>query len=162
MLVIVDVQKCFPASEIVLPAVVSEVRQAKRRKESIVLVQYGVGARSLGRLTRELKGYKYLRVNKHNDDGGGPLFTSLMRCMFDNRLNVQNINLSSVKSIKICGVNTSACVIKTVRSLSFLRIPIKVLSGACANNLGHSKLHDNVCHNMSLRRMNKWKNVQVI
>jgi len=161
MLIIIDMQKEFSASEQALPSVIKEIKKARRNKEPVVIVQYEGDGTTMYRVTRELKGYKYLVVTKSTDDGGGDIIKALSAV--SNNLNSSNTyNLSRVKSIKVCGVNTSACVIKTVKTLSYLRIPIKVLSSACNNDISDSTHTPRQHHLSSLRRMKTWKNVEVV
>jgi nicotinamidase-related amidase len=153
-------QKKFPASYLVVDEVVKEINKAKNNKEVILLVHYDKGP-SIKKIQDAVRGYRHGVLKKTTDDAGSVIFDILTRVQ--ENLNSKYISLRSVKSIKICGVNTSACVMKTVRTLSFLRIPIKVLSNACANKFPGEPDTKNIWHHKgALKRMDSWKNVQVL
>lgn len=163
MLVIIDVQKRYPASKKVLPQVLQEIRKAKRCKEQIVLVMFGYKERSLPEIYKMLKGVKYLRINKDDTDGGTAIFSSLVKCDKANNLGAVGIRFASIRKLRVCGVNTSACVMCTVETLSKLRIPVQVISKACANGFDKMSEEYNLFHHKtSLRLMKAWKNVEVI
>ena len=161
MLVVIDVQPRFPASHLVVDAVVKEIWKARRKKESIVVVKYGHRTKFLKPVYTALKGYRWISVAKNSDDGGVVIFDAISRS--GNNLNLSYVNTHTIKSIKVCGVNTSACVLSTVRSLSYLRFPIKVLSHACANLYDNTSDKHNLWHHHgALKRMASWKNVEVV
>jgi nicotinamidase-related amidase len=163
MLVIIDMQKQYPASEEVLPEVLKEIKKSKRNNELIAIVNFS--GRALGRIYKAVKGARHLVINKHEDNGAKAIFNTLIDCASDNyKLDgPPRIDISKIKQIKVCGVNTSCCVLKTVKSLSYLRFPIKVLSHACANYFPDKKIADNAwLHDDSIKWMKEWKNVKVV
>jgi nicotinamidase-related amidase len=163
MLVIIDVQKKYPAAKLILPQVLKEIKKAKRNGELIALVNYG--GKALTPVYKELKGIKHLVITKMQDDGGGAIFNSLIACAKEtwNLSSLPRINLSKIKKLRICGVNTSACVMKTVKSLSYTKFPIEVLSSACTNEFPKmSNEYNSIHHKISLKEMNSWKNVKVV
>lgn len=166
MLIIIDVQPRYKeAAYLIESEVVAEIVKAKRNNESIVVVLYGSRTRPLKSVVEALHGYKYLSVHKTEDDGGESIFSSLLHV--SNRVSYTlkhgRLNLDTTKTIRVCGVNTSACVMKTVRSLSYLRFPVTVLGYACANRFPKISIHkNNWHHNGALARMDSWKNVEVV
>lgn len=164
MLIIIDMQKCFPGSKKALPQVLREIRKAKRNKEFIVTVQYGFGSRSLTAITRELRHTKHLSVNKSSNDGGIDIFHALVKCDKSNNLGAKGgIKFANIRKLRVCGVNTSACVMCTVETLSKLRIPVQVISRACVNCFPEMSEKYNISkHNDALKTMSKWTNVEVV
>lgn len=164
MLVVVDMQRMYPASEKVLPQVIKEIRKAKRRGEMICVLRYDSTSPTMRRVTNELKGVKHLTVTKCKDDGGAALLDALMDCTRNNNLSGQpKIELWKLKKLKICGVNTAACVMSTVETLSYLRWPVQVLSHACANDFDNKdKKQNQAYHDGALLLMDTWKNVEVV
>jgi hypothetical protein len=122
MLVVVDMQITFRASEEVMQGVIREIRKSRTKKEWIVILEYDQCGRTATRILKELWHYsRVIRMVKYIDDGSIAVFHAMRR---------KNIR---PKHIKVCGVNTSACISKTVEGLNLLSIPITVLSNACAN-----------------------------
>lgn len=155
-------QHRFPASQKILPNVLREIRKAKRNHELVVKVQYGYRSQSLRAITKLLRNCKHLTVTKDSDDGATAIYNALIGCFHANNLGSRKINLGTIKKLRVCGVNTSACVIKTVESLSFLRWPVEVISDACANNLGKSETLDQRHQKISIQIMKTWRNVKVL
>jgi hypothetical protein len=97
-------QKIYPASELILPKVLKEIRSAKRRGELICTVRYNSTSPTMRRITRELKGVKHLNITKREDDGGIYLLGALMNCHRNNNLHGKpKIDLWKIKDIKVCG-----------------------------------------------------------
>lgn len=167
VLIVIDVQPWYKkAATLVEDAVVKEIKKAKRNREPIVIVLYGNRTQPTKKLREVLAGHKYIEVRKNEDDGGLALYAWLVHS--SNRVSYrltdgQRLNLDAIKRVKVCGVNTAACVIKTVKSLSYLRFPIKVLSYACATRFDFkTEEQSNKRHEKALERMSTWKNVEVI
>lgn len=167
MLVVVDMQKEYPASELVVNQVVKEVRKARRKGEWIMLVEYDESGRTMYRITRELKGYnKVKKVTKVVDNGAYAILWGLTIPYKATLSSWKSLNKPTpprrISHIKVCGVNTNACVISTVEGLRYLDCKITVLSKACANIFdGKSKEYNQVAHEHALKTMKKWKNVNV-
>jgi nicotinamidase-related amidase len=154
-------QKSYPASELVVDQVVSEVRKAIRRNEWIMLVEYRNEGKTLRRVTKELKGYMKVRSVKKDFDCGA--YSILWGLTFStNNLNGLRTPRKRISHIKICGVNTNCCIIETVKGLQYLNSKITVLSKACANVFDFLDDTDNQReHKRALSTMKRWKNVYV-
>lgn len=159
MLVVIDMQPRFPATASVIKEVIIEVKQAVANKEWIIFLTVGKG-RTAYRITKHVRGYrKRLSLHKYWDDGAPEIFFALTRR--SRRLNA--FTIGQIRSIKVCGVNTGACVYSTVRSLSYLRASIKVLSHAVAQcRDGYTYEYNKTLHVTSLRAMRRLSNVTVI
>jgi hypothetical protein len=158
MLVVIDCQKKFPASELIVEEVIKEILRAKKRNEWIMLVT--VGGRTLYRITRELKGYwKVVKVDKDYDDGSSKIFDRIHGYHWKT-LKVHHIE--KVRHLRVCGINTSACIMKTVSGLAKF-IKVTILSKACANGeLEDATYSPIVHHRAALRRMKRWHNVCIV
>jgi nicotinamidase-related amidase len=158
-------QKSYPASELVVNQVVSEVRKAIRRNEWIMLVEYENEGRILTRITRELKEYKKVRkATKVVDNGAYAILWELTISYKETLTRSMGAPKPprKISHIKICGVNTDACVISTVAGLRFLNCKITVLSKACANIfLLRDDKYNQRRHHHALNTMKKWRNVYV-
>ena len=167
MLIVIDMQPGFGATESVLDAVVHEVKKARRRNEWVLVVEYEARGRTPYRITRELKGYKkYDKVIKERNDGGTAIFNRLTR----RRWSFSYPVVPRASHFKVCGINTDACVFETVRSLSYLKGKVTVLSHACAHYcvgcraLKRRRKAHGLCehhHKKGLREMNRWHGVCV-
>lgn len=159
MLVVIDMQPRFYATESIMKEVIVEVKRAVARNEWIIFLKVGKG-RVAGRITQHVRGYRRKKMlTKYNNDGAAEIFRALTRR--SNNLSANNIG--QVRSIKIVGVNTGACVYSTVRSLSYLKVSIKVLAHATAQcRDGYSFEYNKSVHFNSLRAMRRLNNVQVI
>jgi hypothetical protein len=109
-------QDGFPTSQKPLPEVVQEVKLAKKRNDAIVLVEYYDCGDTHKPILDELEGYgRVTKVVKHNDDGGSEVVSACDKEGFD------------MTTMRICGVNRSACVSSTIggikRALGSRRIP---------------------------------------
>lgn len=159
MLLVIDMQPRFHATEAIINEVIVEVKRAVARNEWIIFLTVGQG-RTAYRITQHVRGYRHKRaLTKYNNDGAGELFGALIRR--SRHLNANNIG--RIQSIKVCGVNTGACVYSTVKSLSYLDVEIKVLSHAVAQcRDGYSFAYNKSVHFNSLRAMRRLSNVTVI
>jgi len=162
MLIVIDCQCKYPAVNLIAGAVVKEVLRARSRNEWVMLVTFG--GRTVKRITRHLRGYqKVVKVSKGYDDGSPAIFERLFAYHWrtNNNLNVKHVG--RVRHLRVVGVNTSACVMKTVDGLRrFVRVT--VVKNACANSadMRGMSLPPEVHHRGALRRMSKWANVRVI
>jgi hypothetical protein len=157
----IDMQPCYPASEVVLDEVIREVKRARTNKEWVMILEYGTG-RTYYRITRELQGYRRrLYARKYKNDGAAKVFTAITR----RNNNLDNKNVGRIEKIRVCGVNTNACVFDTVNSLKILRYPIEVLAHATAQfciKCKYQKFGTCIAHHRrALRQMKRWKNVTI-
>ncbi|HEX5704861.1 MAG TPA: isochorismatase family protein [Pyrinomonadaceae bacterium] len=160
MLVIIDCQKQFPAVERVIAPVSREIGRAKKRSEWIMVVTYG--GRTVTRIASQLRGYqKVVKVNKDYDDGSAVIFERLFAYHWRKKSALGVKHVGRVRHLRVAGVNTSACVMKTVDGLRrFVRVT--VISDACANSANmKSPLSPEIHHKGALRRMAKWNNVTI-
>lgn len=123
MLLIIDMQRIYDASDFIIPNVCKHIQAAKNRNEIIVLVEYRCSAcnnnnkkcYNYNTYTKAsacdthpeildlLKDYsKLITVQKDDDDGSDKLIQEVTKWK---------------KIVKVCGVNTDACVRSTVNGL---------------------------------------------
>ena len=104
-LVIIDMQNAYRASQIAEKTVLSQIQEFKKKKRWIVNVTLG-HSKVLPSITKVLKNYsKVIHVKKEYNDGTNWILAALK----EHKLDASNL--------QICGVNTNACVIDTVRGL---------------------------------------------
>lgn len=159
MLLVIDMQPRFAAVESIIDNVAKEIERAKQRDEWIVFLKVGKGrvAYRLTSLTRRY--YKRLMLTKYWDDGAPELFFALTRR--SHRLNAKTIG--RVQTIRVCGVNTGACVYSTVRSLALLNVRVEVLAHATAQNRdGYTYAYNKEVFHTAMRAMRRLSNVKVI
>lgn len=108
-LCIVDVQKKFGPAAKVIKDTVHQIKLARRRKAVVIVVEYGYDGYdpSYIDIYDALIGYNNWAVVKKNSCGGGNEVIAAMD---------SNPSLQADK-IRVCGVNTCACVRETVRGL---------------------------------------------
>lgn len=123
-LVVVDMQPAFHAASKsnVLVNVAREIILAKRSKSAIVFLEYEGSGATTPALMALTEGYA-LRANatKYQDDGSGQVVKVLNRREFPSR------------RLKVCGVNSNACVYATVNGLldKLEKSKIEVVKDAC-------------------------------
>jgi hypothetical protein len=163
MLVIIDCQKKYTAVELVADAVIRQIALAKQRSEWIAVV--GFGGRTLTRITQHLRGYpRVIRITKDFDDGSPAIFERLFAYHWRSNNNLNTKQVVIVRHFRVVGVNTSACVMKTVDGLRRFAA-VTVISKACANSnnmTGLMQITPEAHHHAALRRMGKWKNVRIM
>ena len=127
-----------------------EVSKAVRMNRDIVVVLY----RGCGPLIREvanlIRTYPHQHTVWKRDDNGGSEVTAVMAMR--------------PQHIRVCGVNTDACVGDTVSSMSELfedypqlkRKRIQVVGGGCWTCSGKSR------HEYELKNMRRWARVEVV
>lgn len=107
-LVIVDMQPVFSAStnpDTVI-AVTNEILMAKQNNFPIMIVEYERSGRTHSGFDTILRGYRHkARIKKADDDGSQEIVRALLRRKFPQ------------SHLRICGVNTDACVSDTVYGL---------------------------------------------
>ena len=147
MLVVIDIQPDFDTAAKVIQPCQAAIRAAEKNNEVITIVEYRNHGWTFPELTNLLYGYeRHFPVLKSQDGGGFEVYNSFLRK-----------KLPHPRVIKVCGVNTNACVLETVRGLSklFYKSSIRVLSRAC-NSYSLS------CHDFGLEQMKRLSNVTII
>jgi len=104
-LYVVDMQTIYEASANIVEGVLHEIELAKERDDYVIFVEFGNGE-TLLRLKRAVEEYDKVGMLTKNDSDGSTQFISEMGKM-----------KKPVKSVRVCGVNKSACVYHTVRGL---------------------------------------------
>ena len=162
MLIVIDCEKSFSAVDQITEWVVKEIVRAKKRDEWIMLVT--TDSRTVTRIAKHVRGYgKVLKVRKYYDDGSPIIFERLFAHYWRRSRRLSDKHVGDIRSVRVVGLNTSACVMKTVAGLRrFVRVT--VVSRACANSEG---MHGAILsleqhHRGALRRMKTWKNVRVV
>lgn len=159
MLVVIDCQKRYPAVELVIDAVIKEIQKAKGRSEWVMLLTYG--GRTVSRIAKHLRGYhKTVKVQKDHDDGSPAIFERLYGYHWRNSKRLGDKHIGDIRRFRVVGVNTSACVMKTVDGLRRIAL-VTVVRGACANAVHLPGITPGMHHNAALRRMGKWQNVRI-
>lgn len=139
-LVIVDMQPCFGTAndERTLSAIETEIFKAKDRRDPVIALEIDCfsplqderNPRTHKRLLDHLVGYPLYRMEeKRFDDGSGAVVHALDRLGYDEE---------DLRVLRVCGVNTDACVLATVLGLS-KKLPasrILVLKDACNTYAG--------------------------
>lgn len=145
MLLVIDMQDFFGTSKKVIEPVLAHIEAARKNQEPVVFVEYESCGRTNERLLAAADGYENQHVvEKRHDDGGKEIVEYLAQYELE------------PEEIKVCGVNTNACVIGTVGGiLRNSNFKIKVLSDACANGYEEG-------HQMALRRMRDFHNTIVV
>lgn len=133
-LIVIDMQPAFTAHKEALKPVLREVINAKKALTDIIIVEFDLRGREWYQpsetvthpaITRSIKNYKHKHlVLKEFNDGGGEI---LEYCR------IQGI---PTNTLRVCGVNTTACVKETVRSLTEDNDVKKIIiaGNACADN----------------------------
>lgn len=104
-LAIIDVQEKFMAASSVIKRVVHQIELARRRHDGIVLVELG-DPQSYDEIYRALRNYSgYVVTKKRHDDGSKEVLDAIRS------------NKYALDRIRLCGVNTCACVRSTAYGL---------------------------------------------
>lgn len=144
ILIVIDMQPFFVSYKGALDGCIREVSQAINDNMPIMFVEYDSYGSTTESLLELVKNNKHIgnvyRVTKYGDNGA----KEIIAAMSEHGL--------STKKIKICGVNTDACVERTVSGLisKLDKCKIYVMSEACNSNFDHLK---------GLSRMMSMKNV---
>ena len=123
-LIVVDMQPDFEAAfnPNVVIAVTEQILLAKRNKWAIILLEYAGCYNSHQGYNDLLKGYpKKARISKEDDDGSLEVSQAIRRRKFP------------FKNLRLCGVNTDACVWETVVGLlnRYEQSRVEVVKSAC-------------------------------
>lgn len=145
-LVIIDMQPHFKASKKASRHVAKEIRAAMTNEQPIVFVEYcgyGKSIRHLRRIAQEYKHVSY--IEKCNDNGSREIAAHLKA----------EYGLE-MAPLRVVGVNTAACVERTIEPLSLQGYQITVVESAVAD-------YCLSCHKDSLKRWREpgWYNIKV-
>ena len=139
ILVVVDMQPDFTASQNrrTIAAVKEEVRGARTRNEEIIIVEYVNCEPTDSRITDLTKDYEKVKtVVKIDNDGSEEILKILKESAIDQE--------GIVPHLRICGVNTNACVRETVKGLKRKLNPpfqIDVIGDACNERYSSAQEH---------------------
>lgn len=122
-LLIVDMQPEFSATaddKRTIRNIKREIINAKRRKDTIVLLEYVGCGQTFREIIWYIGQYPYIKFRKYNDDG-----SNVARMLRRKKLPHAHF--------RVCGVNTSYCVFETVNSLAHKNSTktIKLVLNAC-------------------------------
>ena len=154
-LVIIDMQAKFKASKKVHQRVLQEIELAKQKNAGIIILEYGGhGPTNAELLKAAYSNYtKVFRVAKGQDDGSREI-ANIIRIPNNKRRALLSNNL------RICGVNTDACVQRTVEALirHYGIKTVSVIADACWTNTGHGSLNGKkftpeFCHHSAIEYM---------
>lgn len=145
-LVVIDVQPEFDAAlnPNLRMACQKKLRVAKRKRADILFVEYEGAGNTYADLVEVVKDYsRAFWVEKYYDDGSQEV------------INAINHHSLRYKTLKVCGVNTDACVRDTVRGLSqkLSASKIKILANACYSDWNHQR---------GLEQMKSLPNVKIV
>lgn len=126
VLVVIDMQPGYKASQDAITQyfVEQEIIRARERNQPIVVVEFDPHemGHTYPRLLRHIEGYsRAVVITKRGDDGSKELHEALVRHGF------------SVYSLRLCGVNSDACVLETIQGF-VVRVPscrVTVPQDAC-------------------------------
>lgn len=143
-LVIIDMQAEFPAAcnKSVISKIEKEIDKAISNNSPIVFLEYVGYKRTISKLFNRVDGYEnsYF-IRKYEDDGSKPLINLIK-------------GFKLPKTLKVCGVNTDACVYKTVIGLTknSSTLKIEVISKACWSDYSHEN---------GLRYISEYKKIKI-
>jgi nicotinamidase-related amidase len=125
VLCVIDMQPFFDAARNLqlIDKVIDQIIVSIKRKEHILIVTYDRCGETDHRILNAVDGYKHVKyVTKKNDDGSPEIVKTL-----------EKFTLTDKETIKVCGVNTWACVKQTYTGLAH-KLPdstIVVLENLC-------------------------------
>jgi nicotinamidase-related amidase len=131
-LVIIDMQPRFEASaeKKTNKEIIKQIQEAKKKKAPIIVLEYWGEPKTRLNIRRALGNYeKVHRVIKENDSGASVLKPVLRALDKDDKKKI---------ILKVCGVNTGACVYRTVKDIStYHRVKqVHVIWDGCNDNWG--------------------------
>lgn len=146
-LAIVDMQYAFTASRsnTVIRNCQREIIKAKKNKNPIILVEYSSQGNTIPSLVKLIKGYKRTWIAVKSGTDGSREVSNI----------INHYNLP--RNVRVCGVNTDACVQDTVEGLSksYIISKVDVVRDACNSCV----LHGNV---YGIENMRSFKLVSII
>lgn len=135
-LIIIDMQEAFPASHGAVKGVLKQIALAKKRRAGILVINFTGEGPLLKEVKKKLQNYKRIKYCRKNDDNGaGEAIRAIKAAKF---------NLSK---LRVCGVNTGACVYQTVLGLRRL----------LKNNAVKIELALDACNDIAYYRKTNWK-----
>lgn len=131
-LVVVDMQPSFIASQRVLEEVMQEIDLALRNDWAIVILEYyNQGPTYDCILAKAKQSRRFALETKFKDGGGREVLNACRKLDFP------------TDRFRVCGVNTLACVSRTVQEISriFRQSLVLVVQKACAHNTRENDWH---------------------
>ncbi|MDX1986471.1 MAG: hypothetical protein SFV17_07275 [Candidatus Obscuribacter sp.] len=147
VLVVIDMQKNFTSDAGLIQVVEQEITFAVESQTPVVIVDYkfcGDVYQSLLDVAQlEVGSELRFAVTKNDDNGAAEILGSCRR---------RGISLEYVR---ICGVNTNACVLDTTMALArqLPRSRVELLGYACRNSFGPNDYRDFVGRNIAVLRV---------
>lgn len=131
-LVIIDMQSGFHTANAhrTISNVIKQVKRAKKFKENILVVEYLPHVNyeaTRPEIMRSIGSYPHIKVYKYRDDGSQPI---LEACKYHSY---------PTDIFRVCGVNTNACILDTLKGL-FRRnktSKLEVVPAACNGHYGN-------------------------
>lgn len=152
-LIVVDMQECFEAAndkETILN-VIKAVKEAREKELYIFLLEYSNREGTLTEITDHLIGYdKCYHVSKDSDDGSEELMESIEYIKVIEKKEVD------IDEFIVCGVNTCACVARTVSGIIEKCDKIITLLGDACNCITQICNHKNI-----IMTNDKYKNAYI-
>jgi nicotinamidase-related amidase len=133
VLVIIDMQPRFYTSAKLSTqqAIIKQIKEAKKNDTPVVLLEYAYEGDTLSNIRRSLGKHPYYTLKKHRDSGASVLVPLL-----------EKLRKRGKFILKLCGVNTGACVYRTVKDLTEVSLvkEIQIIWKGC-NDPWDSKPH---------------------
>jgi len=136
--------------------IIREIKIAKRNSYPIFVVEFSGWwsddgqINTLPSIMRPIKNYENtFIINKYKDDGSEKI---------DNIAN----KYIHTKNIRILGVNTDACILKTVRGLSQKYYNVQVIADSCASFWDDNKQKWDTNHKWGLSKISKINCVKIM
>ena len=125
----IDVQFEFEASrsQFLQDNIIKQILRARKRGDLIIFLEYKGDGPTIPRIMEAVEGYEHFYVGTKTSDCGAKLVGDL----------IEELGISLVKNIRVCGVRTESCVFNTIYGLSLspMFLKIFILGNAC--NSGH-------------------------
>ena len=115
-LVVIDMQEEFSAArnKRIQQAVIQEIQRSRAKRWPIVIVEFEESGGTLPIIRRACKGYpRAVTVTKDYDDGSSEVLEALG-------------DITKCRKVRVCGVNTEACVWATVKGLQRQGVKVEV------------------------------------
>lgn len=147
MLVVIDMQSNFDASKnkVTQRNICREIISARKKNEPVVVMEFSGCDPTLPIIKKRAQTAKAVFLKKNRDDGSAEIVS------WAKRMNVP------LWKIRVCGVNTAACVAATVRGLSS-KLPsseIVVVADACNGSEGKREGFSNFPSGKNVRVVRK-------
>jgi len=149
VLCVIDVQPRFNAAELIISDVVYQIQLAITRKSPILIVEYGLDHCSHNEIYKALNYYSphlWDIVKKTSDNGSYEVITKMKSKGF------------LFNRVRICGVNTCACVRSTALGLKqsglFNRVEVAENAVNCAFH--HYACYEDLIYDLQRRKKQKY------